>query len=165
MKKQTIKLPIPLRTILWVVDKQNFKAEPFVINNDETAAKNCLTGEIIKLNNEGLTPAYAKQKMVELDLVHVGKIDALTNYLTCGVSLSKYAQTYYNAVKSAEEESKLDKLALAKSVFMNKTVDSLELSRIKQDLSLGIQRMHYKTTNLYFENKILKTLEESAKNF
>lgn len=162
---QNTEIKIPLRTIIWVIDKQNFKAIPFVINETETKAKNLLTDEVLKLDNKSLTRAYAKQKGVELDLVHVGKINALTNYITCGVSLSKLMQAYYTAIKAETKDVNTVKYELATKLFMDKAVDKLELSRIEQDLTMGTVRLHTASTKQYFKEKELKELEAAARKF
>ena len=154
---------MPLKAIVWIIDKQNLKAVPFVLNQTETKMKNCLTNEVFNMKDvKSISRRYAQIYKVEEDLVHIGKIDALTNYLSCGVTLSENLKTYYEIIKKDQNS---DKVALAKNLFMKKCVDKLELSRIAQDLSLGVVRLCAKPTEEYFENKKLTKLENAVRNF
>ena len=161
--QNSTKETMPLRAIIWVIDKQNFRAVPYVLNQSETKMKNCLTNEVFAMKNtKSVGRRYAQIYKVDEDLVHVGKLDALTNYLTCGVTYSKNLKVYYETVKN---EEKSDKSMLAKKLFMKKAVDVVELSRIAQDLTFGIRRLCVKPTQEYLENKRLAKLENSLKNF
>ncbi len=161
--QNTTKEIMPIKTIIWVIDKHNFKAVPFILNQTETKMKNCLTNEVFNMKDvKSVGRRYAQIYKIEEELVHIGKIDTLTNYLTCGVTFSENLRTYYEAVKN---DQNTDKVALAKSLFLKKSVDTLELSRMAQDLTFGIRRLCVKPTQEYFENKKLTKLENAVRNF